>query len=180
MKLCGLDFETANSQSGSICAVGCAIVEDGKVVEKCEYLVKPHKNLDFMSAFCYMVHGINYYDLRNAPEFYEIWGNIACFLTTADCVVMHNAGFDLHHLRSVLELYSLNNIHFPYICSLELSRKKFPDMKSHSLDKTAAYFDFSFHHHDALDDAAACAVIAEKMNFSENDIKIFEFSPIVQ
>ena len=43
MKLCGLDFETANSCNGSICSVGVAIVETGEVLERKEYLIKPHK-----------------------------------------------------------------------------------------------------------------------------------------
>ena len=41
MKLCGLDFETANSCNGSICSVGVAVVENGEVLECKEYLVKP-------------------------------------------------------------------------------------------------------------------------------------------
>lgn len=176
MKLCGLDFETANAKSGSICAVGCAVVENGDLIEKREYLVRPHKNLDFMSAVCYMVHGINHYDLRNAPEFSEVWSNLVPLLTSSDYVVMHNAAFDLRHLRAVLEIYEQKSITFPYLCSLELSRKNFPDMESHSLDKMAAHFGISFKHHDAFDDAFACAYIAEKMNFSENDAKLFDFS----
>ena len=180
MKLCGLDFETANGKSGSICAVGCVVIEDGKLIEKREYLVKPHKKLDFMSAECYMIHGINYYDLRNAPEFSEIWNNLKELLISTNYVVMHNASFDLRHLRAVLEIYSAKSIKFPYLCSLELSRKNFPDMQSHSLDKMAAHFGFSFKHHDALEDAFVCAAICEKMNFSENDAKLFEFSTFIQ
>ena len=37
MKLTGLDFETANSLHGSICSVGCAVLEDGVVTEKREW-----------------------------------------------------------------------------------------------------------------------------------------------
>ena len=43
MKLCGLDFETANSSKGSICAAGAALVENGTVLECREYLVKPQE-----------------------------------------------------------------------------------------------------------------------------------------
>lgn len=65
MKPCGLDFETANSCSGSICALGAALLEDGVVLEHREYLVKPHKAVDYMSKFCRDVHGIFYEDLRH-------------------------------------------------------------------------------------------------------------------
>ena len=97
MKLCGLDFETANSCSGSICAVGAALLEDGIVLERLEYLVKPHKSVDYMSKFCRDVHGISYDDLRKSPKFPEIWHNVKNLLLSADCVVIHNAPFDLRH-----------------------------------------------------------------------------------
>lgn len=107
MKLCGLDFETANSCSGSICAVGAALFEDGVALERREYLIKPHKSVDYMSNFCQDVHGIAYEDLRESLEFPEIWQNIKQLLTTADCVIIHNAAFDLKHLHNVLKLYNL-------------------------------------------------------------------------
>ena len=65
MKLCGLDFETANSCHCSICAVEVALLEDGVVLEHREYLVKPHKSVDDMSKFCRDIHGIFYEDLRH-------------------------------------------------------------------------------------------------------------------
>ena len=34
MKLCGIEFETANSSSGSICAAGAALLEDGVALER--------------------------------------------------------------------------------------------------------------------------------------------------
>ena len=175
MKLTGLDFETANYKRGSICSVGCAVLEDGVVTEKREWLVQPHQSLDYVTAACYNVHGIGYYDLRRAPEFPEIWPVLGGILQKAEYVVIHNAPFDLGHLRAVLELYRLPAIHFPYVCSLAVSREKFPDAESHSLDAMASIFDHEFRHHDALEDAQACATILFKMNFEEKDVKMFDF-----
>ena len=50
MKLAGLDFETANGKSGSICAAGCAVLEDGIVVDRREWLICPHKGYRWMRA----------------------------------------------------------------------------------------------------------------------------------
>lgn len=72
MKLCGLDFETANSCNGSICAVGAALFEDGIVFERMEHLIKPHKSMDYMSKFCRDTHGIFYEDLRKVRKFRKI------------------------------------------------------------------------------------------------------------
>ena len=175
MKLCGLDFETANSCNGSICSVGVAIVENGEVLVRKEYLIKPHKSLDWMSKFCRDIHGISYEDLRESPEFSEIWQSVKTMLRTADCVVIHNAPFDLRHLQNILSLYHLPSVSFDYVCSLQLCRHHFPEAHSHSLNCMAERFGITFQHHDALEDAETCAKIASQLEIPENFICRFEY-----
>ena len=176
MKLCGLDFETANSCSGSICAIGAALLEDGVVLERREYLIKPHKSVDWMSKFCRDVHGISYEDLRESPEFSEVWQSVKQLLISADCVVIHNAPFDLRHLHNVLSLYNLPSVSFNYVCSLQLCRYHFPELPYHSLADMAEKFGITFQHHDALEDAETCAKIASQLEIPENFICRFEYS----
>ena len=161
MRIVGLDFETANQSSGSICAAGCAILEDGEVVEKQEWLIRPHRRVDRMHGACFAVHGISWYDLRDVPEFPAIWPVLRKMLTSGGVVVAHNAAFDLNHLRGVLELYQLTSVEFDYACSLAISRELLPELENHSLDAVAAHFDHKLHHHDALEDAIACATIIQ-------------------
>ncbi len=175
MKLIGLDFETANPCNGSICAVGAALLDNKVVVDKREWLIRPHSSMDWMLQRFTEIHGIGYYDLRSAPEFFEVWLMLEAFLLQGDMVIIHNAPFDLRHLRAVLQLYELPGIAFDYVCSLELSRKMFPEMASHSLDKMAARFGHSFQHHDALDDAIACAMIVSHTGIPEEFRKRFEY-----
>ena len=175
MKLCGLDFETANSCSGSICAIGAALLEDGVVLERREYLIKPHKSVDWMSKFCRDVHGISYEDLRESPEFSEVWQSVKQLLISADCVVIHNAPFDLRHLHNVLSLYNLPSVSFNYVCSLQLCRYHFPELPYHSLADMAEKFGITFQHHDALEDAETCAKIASQLEIPENFISRFEY-----
>ena len=176
MKLCGLDFEIANSCNGSICSVGVAIVENGVVLERKEYLIKPHKSLDWMSKFCRDIHGITYEDLRESPEFSEVWQSVKLLLISADCVVIHNAPFDLRHLHNVLSLYNLPSVSFDYVCSLKLCRYHFPELPYHSLADMAEKFGITFQHHDALEDAETCAKIASHLEIPENFICRFEYS----
>ena len=159
MKLIGLDFETANWKFGSICSVGLALVEDGNVVETRHWLVKPHESMNWMSWHCTAVHGLTSDDIRDAPEFVEIWPLMSAFIMQGDCVVIHNAPFDLRQLRTALTLYALPGIQFPYVCSLRVSRKTLPQIGSHALDAVAEHLGFTFKHHDALEDAIACAKI---------------------
>ncbi len=73
MKLVGLNFETANPGRGSICAAGIALLQDGEVVEKREWLIRPHQSVDWMRPAFMEIHKINYFDLRHLSEFYEVW-----------------------------------------------------------------------------------------------------------
>jgi DNA polymerase III subunit epsilon len=173
MKLIGLDFETANGKSGSICSVGLACVEEGVVVETRHWLVKPHTSMTWMSPFCTEVHGLTWKDVKDAPEFMEIWPLMSAFVMQGDCVVIHNAVFDLRHLRAALALYTLPGIQFPYVCSLRVSRKTLPQIGSHALDAVAEHLGFTFKHHNALEDAIACAKIIAQVGIPEGAQNMF-------
>jgi len=176
MKLIGLDFETANGKSGSICSVGLACVEAGGVVETRHWLVKPHTSMTWMSPFCSEVHGLTWKDIKDAPEFHQIWPAMRDFILQGDCVVIHNATFDLRHLRAALALYGLPAIQFPYVCSLRTSRKVLTSLASHKLDAVARHLGFTFKHHDALEDARTCAQIIAQIGIPEGAPNMFHFS----
>jgi DNA polymerase-3 subunit epsilon len=173
MKLIGLDFETANGKSGSICSVGLACVEEGGVAETRHWLVKPHRTMTWMSPFCTEVHGLTWQDIRDAPEFHEIWPAMRDFIQQGDCVVIHNATFDLRHLRAALSLYRLPAIQFPYICSLRASRNALPALDSHKLNVVASHLGLTFNHHDALEDARTCALVMSHIGMPEGEPSVF-------
>ena len=152
-----------------------AVVENGEVLERKEYLIKPHKSLDWMSKFCRDIHGITYEDLRESPDFPEIWQSVKQLLISADCVVVHDAPFDLRHLHKVLEFYHLQSVSFDYVCSLRLCRHHFPELPHHGLADMAEHFGITFQHHDALEDAESCAKIASQLEIPENFICRFEY-----
>ncbi len=173
MKLAGLDFETANGKSGSICAAGCAILDDGKLTEHREWLVCPPKGFRWMRPDFTEIHGLSYWDVCNCAEFWGIWPELERMLLSADCVVLHNAPFDLGHLRSVLSIYALPPVEFDYVDSLVISRKLFPELPSHSLDAMAENFGIVFQHHDALEDAMACASIIARTGIPDGYVRHF-------
>ena len=137
MKLAGLDFETANGKLGSICAAGCAILDNGVVAQRREWLVCPHKGYRWMRQDFTAIHGLSYWDVCGCAEFVDIWPELRQMLLSADYVVIHNAPFDLGHLRSVLALYGQPPVAFDYVDSLLVSRRLFPEMPSHALDAMA-------------------------------------------
>lgn len=165
MNFTALDFETANGMRTSICSVGMVRVEDGKVVESVHQLIKPDSPFN---SFNTAIHGISAFDVRSAPRFAEYWDEMRPFLT--DVVVAHNAAFDISCLKASVDFYGLEPPSFEYLCTLCISRKTC-SLPSHKLDALVRHYGLeSFRHHNALDDALACArlfqVLSEKTDVS--------------
>ena len=173
MRIAGMDFETANTKNGSICAVGLAAFDNGELVDTREWLIKPHRSRDYFYQKFVDIHGISYFDVRQAPAFADVWQAISQFLTACDVVVCHNAKFDIRHLRTVLNIYELPPAEFKYACTLELSRAGLPGLPHYDLKTVAGHFNHEFHHHDALDDAIACGVIAHRLGIGNKYLKPF-------
>ena len=136
-------------------------------------LICPPKGYRWMRNDFTAIHGLTYWDVCHCAEFDCIWPDLRRMLLSADCVVIHNAPFDLKHLGCALEIYGLPPVEFDYVDSLIISRRVFPEMESHSLNFVAARFGINFRHHDALEDAAACAAIIAKIGIPDDCLKHF-------
>ena len=53
-----IDFETANRNQGSVCAVGLVRVTDGRIVDRYTTLVRPPAPVDHFEQDNIAVHGI--------------------------------------------------------------------------------------------------------------------------
>lgn len=62
-------------------------------------------------------------------------------------------------LRSCLARYSLQAPAFSYCDTVAIARRAWPNLANHKLGTVGAYLNLHFHHHDALEDAKACAAI---------------------
>ena len=58
MKVVSIDFETANNNQGSVCAVGLCVLEDGVVEEAYYSLIHPPKKVDYIFGMNTRIHGI--------------------------------------------------------------------------------------------------------------------------
>lgn len=70
-----IDFETATGQHASICEAGICVVRHGEVAETRSWLVKPEDNR--YSYWNIRIHGIRPEDTVDAPEFPEVWVEMA-------------------------------------------------------------------------------------------------------
>jgi len=159
MIFASLDFETANHSDASICAAGVAIIDSGEIKESRHWLVRPPKGHGYFREDFIGVHGITWFDVRNAPEFPAIAPALLQYLTSADVVVAHNASFDLRKLCGTLDHFGLPCPAFDYLCTLGISRRVWPDLASHTLDALAAHIGYEFHHHNAQADAEAAGMV---------------------
>lgn len=71
----------------------------------------------------------------------------------------HNAKFDMSVLRSCLARYGLQAPAFSYCDTVAIARRAWPNLANHKLGTVGAYLNLHFRHHDALEDAKACAAI---------------------
>jgi len=152
-----LDFETANERRDSACAVGLAWIEDGQVVRRVSHLIRPPEMR--FSPGNIRVHGILPADVANEPSFAEVMTPYLADLS-GGVILAHNATFDIGVLRSSLRRAGLAIPTLTYLCTVQIARRVFPAPEGCGLGKVARRLGITFEHHDAGEDAYACARIA--------------------
>jgi DNA polymerase-3 subunit epsilon len=153
-----IDFETANGDSASACAVGLVKVRDGKIVDSYSSLINPPTGWWDFHPGNIRVHGIYPKDVEHAPTWPEVLAEMLAFID-GDVLIAHNATFDMGVLRKATERVGGTLPELHYACSLLISRKTY-NLDSYRLNQVAyAVGHEEFDHHDALADSDACARI---------------------
>ena len=151
-----IDFETATSERNSACAVGVIVFEHGTPADTLSSLIRPPGNR--YDPFNTMIHGIRPSDTRHAPQFPEVWEQVATMLDRR-LVVAHNTAFDLSVLRRSAEHYGYKPNPFPFACTYRVARSAMPDAASWALNVLADEFGIPLTHHDPLSDAHAAGLL---------------------
>jgi len=87
-----IDFETANESRDSACAVGIAVIDNGRVASSFQRLIRPPT--DFFSEWNFRTHGIHWKDVATEAEFPDVWADVLKTVGNITYFVAHNAGFD--------------------------------------------------------------------------------------
>jgi DNA polymerase-3 subunit epsilon len=165
MRIAAIDFETANYSDASICAAGVAVFDDGVLAESLYWLIRPPKGHGFFRPDFIEIHGLRWFDVQDAPELPAIAPQLLERLVSADIVVAHNAWFDRRKLTGTLEHFGIACPPLDWSCTLQLSRRVWPDLPDHRLDTVAEHIHHVFRHHNAEADAeAAGRVMIEMMD----------------
>lgn len=168
MDFVAIDFETANELSTSACELGIAVVRNYKVVETKSLLIQP-PDLRF-NPFNTMLHGIGAQHVANQPDFKTLWPQLLPYFEN-QLVIAHNAGFDMHVLRSLLVHYEIPFNEISFTCSIKVAKKVWKEHQRYGLKSLTKILGIQLEHHRAESDAKACALIAG-MAFRENQVSI--------
>ena len=170
-----LDIETTGGKHNNQRIIELAIYKfDGKeIISQFASLVRPDKKIQ---PFVAKLTGITDDKVRKSPKFSKIAREVLSI--TKDCIlVAHDAKTDYRLLKSEFRRLQMP-FERPLLCTLNLSKKKFPQASSHGLDKLCAFLQISVkNRHRATSDALATleifkTLLAEHKNLipSENII----------
>ena len=172
MNYIALDFETANSSKAGACSIGLAkFDEEGMVVDTYYSLICPkYKYFDPMMT---RVHKLSSQECLLSPTFDKIWPEIVNFVSN-DIIVAHNLNFDYKVLEGCLDEYFLDLPKNVFYCTLQISRKRWPEYDSYKLTTLSERFELNYRAHHALDDAINCGKILKiacgNNTFSRSDL----------
>lgn len=172
MRIVAIDFETANSSMASACALGIAIYEEGEILDSFEWYLKPHHRYNYFTNT--HIHGIRKEDVEDEYEFVYYYDELSVILKDA-LIVAHNAMFDMTVLNSVCDVYGLDHFKNPFIDTVAISRRVYPELYNHKLNTVSEYLDISLNHHNGKSDAFACLMILLKSMAAYDAYEVEDF-----
>lgn len=162
------DFETANYERASACSIGMVKVVNGNIVDTFYSLINPETNFDYYNVW---IHGITKEMVANKPTYPNLISQISHFIDGFP-LVAHYAPFDIGVIRDSNERYGIHDFEARYFDSYFLSRHYIKSI-NYKLNHLSEQIGIPFVHHDALEDARACALIIKYLcdfnNFSSID-----------
>ncbi len=168
MKFVAIDVETANADMASICQIGIAEFDNGKLVNEWQSLVDPE---DYFDPINVDIHGIDKDDVDGAPTFPELIDTLSGFLSNAVCV--SHTHFDRVSVGRAVAKHALPPIDTIWLDSAMVARRTWDQCarSGYGLANVCQLIGYEFKHHDALEDAKACGhVMVEAIEKSGIDV----------
>lgn len=162
-----IDFEAANSDRASACAVGITTVRDGLITGTESWLIRPSTGQESFDKYATRVHGITPEMTAGAPSLEESMPKLATLIGGGP-VLAHNMGYDGAVLRLSFEIAGLPLPANEFRCTQTLSRVALMLTRT-KLHIVAAELGLpSFQAHDAGADSLTCARIAIEIGRRQN------------
>lgn len=156
-----LDVETTGLSlrlGDRIIEIGLVAIENNQIVEKFSSLICTDTPISYQA---YNVHQITNEMLIGQPGPDEVIPHINHFIRKS-ILLAHNANFDIRFLNNEFNRLNLSLNH-DYVCTMELSRRRFPHLPNHKLGTVANHLLGNSYQnlrlHRALGDATLVALI---------------------
>ncbi len=152
-----VDIETTGGMAKRDKIIEIAVViHDGyAIVDQFSSLINPDRSIPYEIT---RITGIDNEMVNDAPRFYEIAKEFI-LITQGAIFVAHNVNFDYSFIREEFDKLGYT-FSMRQLCTVKLSRKSFPGLRSYSLGNLIGHFDIKVNaRHRALDDAIATAQI---------------------
>ena len=151
-----LDVETANADLASICSIGIATFEDGRMTDEWHSLVDPE---DQFSDINKRIHGINEGMVSGSPTYSVLADELNRKLD--DSVVVSHGSFDRAAISKTATRWSVSPPTCRWLNSQTVTRRTWPQFakRGYGLKSISEHIGYEFKHHDALEDAKAAGQV---------------------
>lgn len=164
-----VDIETTGGSpsTSKITEIAIVITDGKKILDQYETLLFPEQNIPYNIT---ALTGISNQMVAHSPKFYEVAKKILEFLE-GRVFVAHNVNFDYGFIRQ--EFKSLGyNYESEKMCTVRLSRKAFPGLKSYSLGKLCNSLGITLNNaHRAMADTMATVEVFHKIMRVQEDLE---------
>src|SRR5690606_12203306 len=93
-------------------------VENNEIVKTEVKLIRPPRERMMFTH----IHGLTWDHVKNAPNFGEVWREIAPLFEGAEFLVAHNAPFDRRVLEACWRAHSIQALSLPFKCTVNIAR----------------------------------------------------------
>jgi len=159
------DLETTGfgpQRGARVIEIGAVLIAGGNIISEFQSFINCGKAV---SRQAQKVHGITDRMLFGQPAPEEIFPDFHKYISKST-LVAHNAVFDISFLRYEFSRLGLG-INNGYLCTMKMSRKRFPMLPNHKLETVAKHvlgdLPPEIHRHRALDDAKLTAMVLLEM-----------------
>ena len=148
-----VDIETTGSSAahGKITEIAILIHDGQRVVDEYQTLINPEQGIPIGIT---SLTGISNEMVYDAPKFYEVAKDILMLLK-GNIFIAHNVNFDYSFIKKEFQELGAE-FNLSKLCTVRLSRKIFPGLKSYSLGRLCEHFGIdNAARHRAMGDARA-------------------------
>ncbi len=168
----GLNYKKGNYQD-RIVELAVIKIRNGEV-QKEEYfsvLINPERKIPPAAS---RINKITDDMVADAPLFKDIAEEFLDFLKDVDYLFIHNAKFDLGFLEAETEKCKRKLILPKTVCSVDLSRELYPELKAHNLNAIAKRFNLSIKENECRHRALGDVILT-----GEILLKFYEDNPLI-